>query len=969
MNSSHDVIISRTQTIPTVSLMLVTSIVYANNISSTSYIFSSTAMPSFNSNASYRSTTYSEERSVNASQIKSFSFIFSNNSQTLIKTRTRIILINSSSVSTSMPGTAVLVSLTILPTTAKVTPTSSLAQSNIDSANSSLIFSTSPSANTKMSASINSTKTKFVSSSSTFSIISIEANNYSSTINSVINYSLLSSPASSGSVSFAISKHYVLISSYEPCWVTFYINETDSTSMTPVKPILSTKINASSNILVGIESTSVVSGRVRFSAENVTAVNGKSLLVSVTRTSIPPEENRTKNVTILNTSTIIEASFSTVVLLQINSTSPTTLLTSFQSLSVKNPTVKTSRNSMSFVSQGSTIHTVSSFIAAQTSGWKSSTSTIANMTSKETSIMNLKSLAISSFVNVKTTSVTVVNSTKLFNSQTIFDSTSFGNTSEKAAVLNRRRNIENGTSQRISEYIMFSTTISSPLLISSSKQINVTSLLNTASRFVVRITSSLEGILTTNLTKPMHPATASLSIVVTAKGETMIGKTRNIFSSILNSTISSNGTNTHGGGTVISKMVSSSRGVSISSNKTSSSNKISSLNKITTTLVTSTVSSSPSLPKAINASESPNTASRVETKISPRYSHNVRNQSSVKVMSLMLSSQSQKSVSAISHATQLLTSTLGRCLRISTVAMRTSVPSSGIFSLTSAQLHTSTSLRTNFSTTNSLSTLLTKQLTKATDFSQILSLVISTSKNATSSYISSSVLSFSSSLSFAPVSFSSKLKVKLTSTITNTNMSLSSSTMKKSTAQINTSSIAPSTESKSTSTLSSAAVLTSAKISSVSATTTTGVVTRPSSKSTSLSLSSKRKPISTTIKESNTLILTSGTKTTTVSQNSFESSIMAKTPTATLPASSSAAASVAPPASNFSLILMLVLNDSSVDVTVERFKSDLEQKLVDMYVDLGSIIKKRRRREARNGNTAVEVSRSDVIWLMFLLCS
>ena len=966
MSSRHAVIISRTQTIPTVSLMLVTSIVYANNISSTSYIFSSTSMPSFNPNASYRSNTYSEEHQVNTSQIKSVSFLFSNNSQTLIKTRAPIILINSSSISTTMPSTSVFVSLTTLPATAKVTPISSLVQSNIDSTNSSLIFSTSLSATKKMSAidvesrsvienNINSTKTKFLSSSSTFSIISIELNNHTSTINSIRNYSLLSSPASSDSVSFASiegtkSKHYVLISSYEPCWVTFYINETDRTSVKPVKPRLSTKINAGSNVLVSIESTLVIAGRVRFSAENTTAANLKSVLASVTRTSIPPEGNRTKN--ILNRSIIIKASFSTVVLLQTNSTSPTALLTSFQSLSVKHRTVKSSRSSMPFVSKSSRVHNGSRNIVTETNAWKSSTSTTANMTSKETSIINVKNLTIPSPVNVSTTSVTIVNSTKSFDSQTIVDSTSSSNASVKAAILNRRRNIENGTRKQSSQYIMPIATTSNALIISSSIHINVTSLFNIASKFDVRITSSLEEILTSNLTKPPTAIAASLSNVVTAKGETMIGETRDVFSSILNSTINSNGTNTHGGGTVISEIVSSSRVVSISSNKTSNSNKMSSLSNITTTLFTSTVSSTPSLPQTRNTSETHNTASRIETKVSPRYSHNVRNQSSITVMSLMLSSQSQKSVSEISRATQLFTSTLAQCLRIySTVAMRPSVPSSGSFSLTLAQLHTSTSLRTIFSTANSLPTLLTKQLTKVTDLSSLIS---------TMSSKISSFLSFSSSQSFAPVSVSSMLKVKL-SIITNTNMSLSSSTMKKSTAQINTSSIAPSTESKSTSTLSSAAVLTSAKISSVSATTTTGVVTRLSSKSTSLYLSSKRKPISAADKESKTLMLTSGTKTATVSQNSFESSKMEKTPASALAASSLTTTSVAPPANNFGLILMLVLNDSSVNVTAENFKGDLEQKLVDIYVVLGSILKKRRRREATNGNTTLEVSRSDVI--------
>ena len=963
MSSRHAVIISRTQTIPTVSLMLVTSIVYANNISSTSYTFSSTSMPSFNPNASYRSNTYSEEHQLNTSQIKSVSFLFSNNSQTLTKTRTPIILINSSSISTTMPSTSVFVSLTTLPATAKVTSISSLVQSNIDSTNSSLIFSTSLSATKKMSAidvesrsvienNINSTKTKFLSSSSTFSIISIELNNHTSTINSIRNYSLLSSPASSDSVSFASiegtkSKHYVLISSYEPCWVTFYINETDRTSVKPVKPRLSTKINAGSNVLVSIESTLVIAGRVRFSAENTTAANLKSVLASVTRTSIPPEGNRTKN--ILNRSIIIETSFSTVVLIQINSTSPTTLLTSFQSLSVKHRTVKSSRSSMPFVSKSSTVHNGSRTIVTQTSAWKSSTT--ANMTSKETSIINVKNLTIPSSVNVSTTSVTIVNSTKSFDSQTIVDSTSSSNASVKAAILNRRRNIENGTRKQSSQYIMPIATTSNALIISSSIHINVTSLFNIASKFDVRITSSLEEILTSNLTKPPTAIAASLSNVVTAKGETMIGETRHVFSSILNSTINSNGTNTHGGGTVISEIVSSSRVVSISSNKTSNSNKMSSLSNITTTLFTSTVSSTPSLPQTRNTSETHNTASRIETKVSPRCSHNVRNQSSITVMSLMLTSQSQKSVSKISHGTQLFTSTLGQCLRIySTVAMRSSVPSSGSFSLTLAQLHTSTSLRTNFSTANSLPTLLTKQLTKATDLSSLIS---------TMSSKISLFLSFSSSQSFAPVSVLSMLKVKL-SIITNTNM-LSSSTMKKSTAQINTSSIAPSTESRSTSTLLSAAALTSAKISSVLATATTGVVTRPSSKSASLYLSSKRKSISTAVEESNTLMLTSGTKTATVSQNSFESSKMEKTPASALAASSLTTTSVAPPANNFGLILMLVLNDSSVNVTAENFKGDLEQKLVDIYVVLGSILKKRRRREATNGNTTLEVSRSDVI--------
>ena len=958
MNSRHAVIISRT--IPTVSLMLVTSIFYANNISSASYILNSTSMPSFNPNASYRSNTYSEEHQVNTSQIKSVSFLFSNNSQTLIKTRTPIILINSSSISTTMPSTSVFVSLKTLSATAKVTPVSSLVQSNIDSTNSSLIFSTSLSATKKMSAidiesrsvienNINSTKTKFLSSSSTFSIVSIELNNYSSTINSIRNYSLLSSPASSDSVSFASiegtkSKHYVLISSYEPCWVTFYINETDRTSVKPVKPRLSTKINAGSNVLVSIESTLVVAGRIRFSAENTTAANLKSVLASVTRTSIPPEGNRTKN--ILNRSIIIKTSFSTVVLLQINSTSPTTLLTSFQSLSVKHRTVKSSRSSMPFVSKSSTVHNGSRTIVTQTNAWKSSTT--ANMTSKETSIINVKNLTIPSSVNVSTTSVTIVNSTKSFNSQTIVDSTSSSNTSVKAAILNRRRNIKNGTRKQSSQYIMPIATISNALIVSSI-QINVTSLFNIASKFGVSITSSLEEILTSNLTKP---PTAIAANVLTAKGETMIGETRDVFSSILNSTISSSGTNTHGGGTVISEIVSSSRVVSISSNKTSNSNKMSSLSNITATLFTSTVSSTPSLPQTRNTSETHNTASRIETKVSPRYSHNVGNQSSITVMSsLMLTSQSQKSVSKISHAAQLFTSTLGQCLRIySTVAMRSSVPSSGSFSLTLAQLHTSTSLRTNFSTANSLPTLLTKQLTKATDLSSLIS--------TTSSKISS-FLSFSSSQSFAPVSVSSMLKVKL-SIITNTNMLLSSSTMKKSIAQINTSSIAPSTESKSTSTLSSAAALTSAKISSVSATATTGVTTRPSSKSTSLYSSSKRKSISTAVKESNTLMFTSETKTATVSHN-FDSSKMEKTPASALAASSLTTTSVAPPASNFGLILMLVLNDSSVDVTAKNFKGDLEQKLVDIYVVLGSILKKRRRREATNGNTTLEVSRSDVI--------
>ena len=963
MSSRHAVIISRTQTIPTVSLMLVTSIVYANNISSTSYTFSSTSMPSFNPNASYRSNTYSEEHQLNTSQIKSVSFLFSNNSQTLTKTRTPIILINSSSISTTMPSTSVFVSLTTLPATAKVTSISSLVQSNIDSTNSSLIFSTSLSATKKMSAidvesrsvienNINSTKTKFLSSSSTFSIISIELNNHTSTINSIRNYSLLSSPASSDSVSFASiegtkSKHYVLISSYEPCWVTFYINETDRTSVKPVKPRLSTKINAGSNVLVSIESTLVIAGRVRFSAENTTAANLKSVLASVTRTSIPPEGNRTKN--ILNRSIIIETSFSTVVLIQINSTSPTTLLTSFQSLSVKHRTVKSSRSSMPFVSKSSTVHNGSRTIVTQTNAWKSSTT--ANMTSKETSIINVKNLTIPSSVNVSTTSVTIVNSTKSFDSQTIVDSTSSSNASVKAAILNRRRNIENGTRKQSSQYIMPIATTSNALIISSSIHINVTSLFNIASKFDVRITSSLEEILTSNLTKPPTAIAASLSNVVTAKGETMIGETRDVFSSILNSTINSNGTNTHGGGTVISEIVSSSRVVSISSSKTSNSNKMSSLSNITTTLFTSTVSSTPSLPQTRNTSETHNTASRIETKVSPRYSHNVRNQSSITVMSLMLTSQSQKSVSKISHGTQLFTSTLGQCLRIySTVAMRSSVPSSGSFSLTLAQLHTSTSLRTNFSTANSLPTLLTKQLTKATDLSSLIS---------TMSSKISLFLSFSSSQSFAPVSVLSMLKVKL-SIITNTNM-LSSSTMKKSTAQINTSSIAPSTESRSTSTLLSAAALTSAKISSVLATATTGVVTRPSSKSASLYLSSKRKSISTAVEESNTLMLTSGTKTATVSQNSFESSKMEKTPASALAASSLTTTSVAPPANNFGLILMLVLNDSSVNVTAENFKGDLEQKLVDIYVVLGSILKKRRRREATNGNTTLEVSRSDVI--------
>ena len=954
MSSRHAVIISRTQTIPTVSLMLVTSIVYANNISSTSYTFSSTSMPSFNPNASYRSNTYSEEHQLNTSQIKSVSFLFSNNSQTLTKTRTPIILINSSSISTTMPSTSVFVSLTTLPATAKVTSISSLVQSNIDSTNSSLIFSTSLSATKKMSAidvesrsvienNINSTKTKFLSSSSTFSIISIELNNHTSTINSIRNYSLLSSPASSDSVSFASiegtkSKHYVLISSYEPCWVTFYINETDRTSVKPVKPRLSTKINAGSNVLVSIESTLVIAGRVRFSAENTTAANLKSVLASVTRTSIPPEGNRTKN--ILNRSIIIETSFSTVVLIQINSTSPTTLLTSFQSLSVKHRTVKSSRSSMPFVSKSSTVHNGSRTIVTQTNAWKSSTT--ANMTSKETSIINVKNLTIPSSVNVSTTSVTIVNSTKSFDSQTIVDSTSSSNASVKAAILNRRRNIENGTRKQSSQYIMPIATTSNALIISSSIHINVTSLFNIASKFDVRITSSLEEILTSNLTKPPTAIAASLPNVVTAKGETMIGETRDVFSSILNSTINSNGTNTHGGGTVISEIVSSSRVVSISSNKTSNSNKMSSLSNITTTLFTSTVSSTPSLPQTRNTSETHNTASRIETKVSPRCSHNVRNQSSITVMSLMLTSQSQKSVSKISHGTQLFTSTLGQCLRIySTVAMRSSVPS---------QLHTSTSLRTNFSTANSLPTLLTKQLTKATDLSSLIS---------TMSSKISLFLSFSSSQSFAPVSVLSMLKVKL-SIITNTNM-LSSSTMKKSTAQINTSSIAPSTESRSTSTLLSAAALTSAKISSVLATATTGVVTRPSSKSASLYLSSKRKSISTAVEESNTLMLTSGTKTATVSQNSFESSKMEKTPASALAASSLTTTSVAPPANNFGLILMLVLNDSSVNVTAENFKGDLEQKLVDIYVVLGSILKKRRRREATNGNTTLEVSRSDVI--------
>ena len=796
---------------------------------------------------------------------------------------------------------------------------------------------------------INSTKTKFLSSSSTFSIVSIELNNYSSTINSIRNYSLLSSPASSDSVSFASiegtkSKHYVLISSYEPCWVTFYINETDRTSVKPVKPRLSAKINAGSNVLVSIESTLVVAGRIRFSAENTTAANLKSVLASVTRTSIPPEGNRTKN--ILNRSIIIKTSFSTVVLLQINSTSPTTLLTSFQSLSVKHRTVKSSRSSMPFVSKSSTVHNGSRTIVTQTNAWKSSTT--ANMTSKETSIINVKNLTIPSSVNVSTTSVTIVNSTKSFNSQTIVDSTSSSNTSVKAAILNRRRNIKNGTRKQSSQYIMPIATISNALIVSSI-QINVTSLFNIASKFGVSITSSLEEILTSNLTKP---PTAIAANVLTAKGETMIGETRDVFSSILNSTISSSGTNTHGGGTVISEIVSSSRVVSISSNKTSNSNKMSSLSNITATLFTSTVSSTPSLPQTRNTSETHNTASRIETKVSPRYSHNVGNQSSITVMSsLMLTSQSQKSVSKISHAAQLFTSTLGQCLRIySTVAMRSSVPSSGSFSLTLAQLHTSTSLRTNFSTANSLPTLLTKQLTKATHLSSLIS--------TTSSKISS-FSSFSSSQSFAPVSVSSMLKVKL-SIITNTNMLLSSSTMKKSTAQINTSSIAPSTESKSTSTLSSAAALTSAKISSVSATATTGVTTRPSSKSTSLYSSSKRKSISTAVKESNTLMFTSETKTATVSHN-FDSSKMEKTPASALAASSLTTTSVAPPASNFGLILMLVLNDSSVDVTAKNFKGDLEQKLVDIYVVLGSILKKRRRREATNGNTTLEVSRSDVI--------
>ena len=976
MNSSHAVIISRTQTIPTVSLMLVTSVVYANNISSTSDIFSSTSMPSFIPNISYYSTTYSEQRSINASHIKTVSSIFSNNSQTLIKTRTTIFLINSSSISTTMPSTAVSVSLTILPTTAKVIPTSSPARSKIDSKDTSLMFSISLSATTKMSASrsviennTNSTKTKFLSSFSTFSIISIEPNNYSSTINSVSNYSLLSSPASSDSVSFAsiegtTSKYHVLISSYESCWITFYMNETDRTSMTPDKPILSTKVNNSSNVVAGIVSTSVVTNRVQFSANNVTAVYLKSLLVSVKGTSILPEENRSRNVTILNTSIIIEASFSTVILLQINLTSPTTLLTSFQSLSMKNLKVKTSRNSISFVSKSSTVHNGSRTIAAQTNRWKSSTSTIANMTSKENSTVNSKNLSIPSSVNGSMTSMTVVNSTKSFNSQIIFGSTSSRNTSEKAAVLNRRRrNIENGTSKQSSQYIMPSTTISDPLFISSSIQINVTSLLNTTSRFGVRITSSLEGIVTSIFTKTLHPTTAFLSNFVTTKSETMTDITRNIFSSILHSIVSSNGTNMHGSGTIISKIVNSSRGVNISRNKISSSNKISSLTSIRATLETSTVSSTPSLPKITNNSETPNTTSKIETKVSPRYSHNVRNQSSIKVVSFMPSSQPHRSVSEIPHATQLLTSTLSLCLRVySTVAMKTSVPSSGIFSLTSAQLHTSTLLRTNFSTINSLSTLLTKQPTKATD----LSSVISTSKNATSSKISSSFLPFSSSLSFALVSVSSMLKLKLTGTVTSTNMSLSSSTMKKSSAQINTSSIAPSTKSKSTSSVSSAAVLISAKILSVSATTTTGVLTGPSSKSTPLPLSSKRKPISTTDKESNTLILTSGTKTATVSRNSFKSSIMKKTPTATLAASSSAITSVTPPTNNFGLILMLVLNDSAVDVTAANFKSDLEQKLVNVYVDLGSILRKRRRGEATNGNTTVEVSRSDVILVIFL---
>ena len=963
MNSRHAVIISRTQTIRTVSLMLVTSIVNAN-ISSTSYILNSTSMPSFNPNASYRSNTYSEEHQVNTSRIKSVSFLFSDNSQTLIKTRTPIILINSSSVSTTMPSTSVFVSLTTLSATAKVTPISSLVQSNIDLTSSSLIFSTSLSATKKMSAvdiestvvienNINSTKTKFLSSSSTFSIISIELNNYSSTINSIRNYSLLSSPTSSDSVSFASiegtkSKHYVLISSYEPCWVTFYTNETDRTSVKPVKPRLSTKIHAGSNVLVSIESTLVIAGRVRFSAENTTAANLKSVLESVTRTSIPPEGNRTKN--ILNRSIIIKTSFSTVVLLQINSTSPTTLLTSFQSLSVKHRTVTSSRSSMRFVSKSSTVHNGSRTIVTQTNAWKSSTP--ANMTSKETLIINVKNLTIPSSVNVSTTSVTIVNSTKSFNSQTIVDSTSSSNTSVKAAILNRRRNIENETRKQSSQYIMPIATISNALIISSSIQINVTSLFNIASKFGVGMTSSLEEILTSNLTKPPTAIAASLSNFVTAKGEIMIGETRDVFSSILNSTISSKDTNTHGGGTVISEIVSSSRVVSISSNKTSNSNKMSSLSNITATLFTSTVSSTPSLPQTRNTSETHKTASRIETKVSPRYSHNVRNQSSITVMSLMLSSQSQKSVSEISRATQLFTSTLAQCLRIySTVVIRSSVPSSGSFSLTLAQLHTSTSLRTNFSTANSLPTLLTKQLTKATDLSSLIS---------TMSSKISSFLSFSSSQSFAPVSVSSMLKVKL-SIITNTNMSLSSSTMKKSTAQINTSSIAPSTESKSTSILSSAAVLTSAKISSVSATTTTAVVTKLSSKSTSLYLSSKRKPISAADKESKTLMLTSGTKTSTVSQNNFESSKMEKTPVSTLAASSLTTASVAPPANNFGLILMLVLHDSSVDVTAENFKGDLEQKLVDIYVVLGSILKKRRRREATNGNTTLNVSRSDVI--------
>ena len=107
-------------------------------------------------------------------------------------------------------------------------------------------------------------------------------------------------------------------------------------------------------------------------------------------------------------------------------------------------------------------------------------------------------------------------------------------------------------------------------------------------------------------------------------------------------------------------------------------------------------------------------------------------------------------------------------------------------------------------------------------------------------------------------------------------------------------------------------------------------------------------------------MFTSETKTATVSHN-FDSSKMEKTPASALAASSLTTTSVAPPASNFGLILMLVLNDSSVDVTAKNFKGDLEQKLVDIYVVLGSILKKRRRREATNGNTTLEVSRSDVI--------